>query len=103
MLDGRLNKCRECVLEYGSAYQGSHPELKRKHISRYREKYPEKYKAQNAVNNAIRLGKIERRKCEVCGQSKSQAHHHKGYDLTNWLEVRWLCSRHHVAAHKGEI
>jgi ribosomal protein S27AE len=57
---------------------------------------PEKWKARNAVNNAIRLGKLERQPCEVCGAPKVQAHHE---DYAKPLDVRWLCRTHHWQEH----
>jgi hypothetical protein len=57
----------------------------------YRKRYPEKSAARNAVNNAILAGKMQRGRCEVCGQL-GQAHH---ADYSKPLEVRWLCKLHH--------
>lgn len=64
-----------------------------------REKYASKLPARNAVNNAIRSGILTRLPCEECGDVKSQAHHPNGYDQPHWLDVQWLCVRHHKAAH----
>src|SRR3990167_9598815 len=36
----------------------------------YREKYPDKVLAQQRLNSAIRLGRIKRSPCEVCGIEK---------------------------------
>ncbi len=60
-------------------------------LKKMRAKYPEKYKARNALNNAIRDGKIIRKPCEICG-AKAQAHHD---DYSKQLDVRWFCQKHH--------
>lgn len=61
----------------------------------WRQKNPEKYKAQNALNNAVRDGKIERQPCIVCG-GKAHAHHE---DYSRPLDVIWLCPEHHSKHH----
>ena len=40
-----------------------------------REKYPNQYKAQNAVNNALRDGRLVKGCCEYCGSLNVHAHH----------------------------
>ena len=66
---------------------------KRTEYSRtWRQKNPEKYKAQNAVNNAIRDRKLTKGTCEECGSEEVEAHHD---DYSKPLEVRWLCVKHH--------
>lgn len=57
---------------------------------------PLKRKAQYAVSNALRDGKLLRKPCEVCGEL-AQAHHD---DYSKPLEVRWLCTKHHAEWHK---
>ena len=59
-----------------------------------------KYKAGYALRNAVRLGKIKRGVCNVCGSPKTDGHHHKGYSPENWLNVVWLCRQHHVLLEK---
>lgn len=59
---------------------------------------PEKYKARNAVNNAVRDGRLKKLPCEICGAAeKVQAHHH---DYLKPLDVIWLCTRHHGEEHR---
>lgn len=60
------------------------------------ERNPEKRKAQVAVSNALRDGRLKRQPCEVCG-AEAQAHHD---DYTRRLDVRWLCVTHHKEAHR---
>lgn len=63
----------------------------------WRQRNPDAYRAQNALNNALRDGKIERRPCEVCAQPKGVHAHHKDYSKP--LDVIWLCARCHHRLH----
>lgn len=54
-----------------------------------------KRRAHEAVNNAIRDGRMERGLCCKCG-SKAEAHHH---DYDKPLDVTWLCTAHHKELH----
>ena len=68
-----------------------------------RLKFPEKVKACNAVNHAIRDGRLERSIfCEECGlPAKTQGHHE---DYTNKpLDVDWLCTKCHTKLHERLI
>lgn len=58
---------------------------------------PDKRKAQNAVNNAIRDGRLFRQPCEECGSMKVHGHH---ADYSKPLEVQWLCAACHTKEHK---
>ena len=111
MADGHLNKCKECTIldvksrtilssEYVRRYdaeRAKRPEriaYSTQHTRKWRTDNPEKYKAQNALNNALRDGKIDRpEQCEICGKTKKlQAHH---YDYSLPLDVIWLCAECH--------
>ena len=65
---------------------------------KYRKRNPLKWAAHCIVNNAIRVGKIQKQTCEKCGK-KAQAHHD---DYSKPLQVRWLCSAHHAEHHRNE-
>lgn len=117
MRDGRLNKCKACTkADVQSNYRGNRTakqqyERKREqtpgrrakkleYMRRARQSHPEKYKATNAVNNAIRDGRLVRGPCEIAGcERKAEAHHE---DYAKPLEVRWLCRRHHRSKH-GQV
>jgi hypothetical protein len=58
---------------------------------------PDKRKAQIAIGNALRDGKLIRMPCEICNDSKTAAHHD---DYSKPLDVRWLCTKHHAEYHK---
>lgn len=65
-------------------------------VNKARDKYPNQYKAQTAVNNAIRDKRLVKRPCEVCLNSNTHAHHD---DYKQPLKVRWLCPIHHKEWH----
>lgn len=58
-----------------------------------------KYDARRAVYWALRLGMIKKGPCADHGstacQGKVEAHHHKGYTPDVWLDIVWVCRRHH--------
>lgn len=63
----------------------------------YITRNPAKRAAHVEVGNAIRAGKLVRLPCEVCGSARAQAHHD---DYTKPLDVRWLCTTHHMEWHR---
>jgi hypothetical protein len=77
-------------------------EPKRKEMSavsakRWRENHPEAYKAQTAVNNAVRDGRLAKNICALCASSKNIHAHHKDYSKP--LDVVWLCAQCHHRVH----
>lgn len=108
MADGHVNKCKACnkkdVTENRGKNIDKYREYDRERGNRqgveysgdYRSKFPKKYKAHNAINNALRDGKIQKLPCEVCGSVKSVGHHD---DYDKPMEVRWLCQAHHKQWH----
>ena len=108
-LDGHLNKCKSCTKRDVKENYASHREKyslyekvrnlnpfrrtsRLSHQRTRREKHPEKYHARTAVGNAIRDGRLIKQPCRICGNPKSQAHHH---DYSKPLDVDWLCFKHH--------
>lgn len=61
----------------------------------WRRKNEQGYKAQTAVGNALRDGRLKRQPCWVCGE-KAVAHHP---DYSAPLDVVWLCQAHHKQTH----
>lgn len=61
-----------------------------------------KRKAQCAVSNALRDGKLVRpSKCEHCGTSEKKIQgHHWSYLPEHWLDVMWLCTTCHGLEHR---
>jgi len=113
MADGYLGKCKMCTKvdtrrRYNSkrkevaAYERQRaltPERRQKVLEYQRKRRiqnPSKSTARNAVSNAIRDGRLTREPCNICGDPKSQAHHH---DYSKPFDVKWLCFRHHRETH----
>jgi hypothetical protein len=112
MGDGHLGKCKECTkkdanehrlknLEKIRAYdrrRASQPHRvanRLRVVSEYTTKFPERAKANNAVTNAVRDGRLKKLPCLVCGE-KAVGHHP---DYSRPLDVVWLCQAHHKQAH----
>ena len=55
-------------------------------------------KARSDLNHHLRDKHIDRKPCEVCGDTISEAHHD---DYDKPLDVRWLCFRHHRSHHRA--
>lgn len=64
---------------------------------RWRRKNRKKVLAQKTVQTAILSGRLQRKPCEVCGDSDSHGHHD---DYDKFLDVRWLCVVHHNKWHR---
>jgi len=56
--------------------------------------------ARGMVNRDIARGKLKKKPCEVCGALNVEAHHHKGYEIENALDIQWLCPPHHDEAER---
>ena len=131
MADGHLNTCKECKrqqqteirnnnLEYYQEYDRNRPnkeervkqvveyrltekgkEVRDKAVAKYKTNYPIKYKANNAVNNAVRDNRLTKPNiCECCNNTftSKQIHgHHTDYSKP--LEVMWLCNDCHKDWH----
>jgi len=54
--------------------------------------------AKNAVKYALKVGKLVKEPCWICGENMSEAHH-PSYAKDMRLAVTWLCSAHHNAIH----
>lgn len=69
--------------------------------ARWMEKNRKKRAAQNAVNNAIRDGRMTRPdRCGKCNKKGPVQGHHDDYDRP--LDVRWLCVSCHSAHHEAQ-
>ncbi len=90
---GIRSECKKCesIARKKKYYDNPGSDFKRK------TKYYEKYKARVALYNAIYLGNVERKPCEVCGSNKVHGHHE---DYSKPLDVKWLCVEHHTDRHR---
>ena len=116
MGDGHLNKCKECTkadvakhrlenIEKIRSYdklRSSMPHrmaLRAEVVKKYVGHFPNRKKANTAVSNAVRDGRLLKQPCWVCG-SKAVAHH-PDYDKP--LDVVWLCQPHHKQTHAMKL
>jgi hypothetical protein len=63
----------------------------------WRAAHPDAYKAQNAVNNAVRDRRLQKQPCAICGAEEHVHAHHQDYAKP--LEVKWLCAKCHHRVH----
>jgi len=75
------------------ADKGAH---RRRNVA-YSDRHPLKAAAKQSVTVAVRSGRLSRRACQVCGMSKTQAHHD---DYSKPFVVLWLCLVHHGERHR---
>lgn len=92
-------KRKDCMAAYLKTDKGKADHNKA--TDAYRQRNPQKYKATNAVNNALRDGKIAKPEhCEDCGTKCKPHGHHDDYEKK--LEVRWLCNDCHKERHRAK-
>lgn len=75
----------------------------RNRSKRYKIIHPELIKANKAVSNAIRDGKLPRPdtlQCNYCPKQAEQYHHWKGYAKEHWLDVVPACRKCHRKIHR---
>ena len=107
MKDGHLGKCKDCCRK--DSLNNRHNNIERvraydrKRGTRqtyvdtklYRELFPLRYKATNAVNNAVRDGKLTKpNRCEICKKRRRVEGHHNDYSKP--LKVVWVCKPCHI-------
>lgn len=111
-LSGLMGICKDChktrmrirgrtnpaVQEYDR--QRAKTPKRKEHIravtTKWRADNPLAYKAQTAVNNAVRDRRLTKLACEFCGRTDVHAHHR---DYSKPLEVVWLCPKCHHRLH----
>lgn len=84
----------------GVSFRPSH------YTKQFRQRFPEKWRAQQAVMNAVRRGRLVRPgACSACGTACKPHGHHDDYSQP--LAVRWLCQpchlKHHHAMRKSAV
>lgn len=89
----------KCSRDWRRRELAKDPDFYRKERIRKMEVGPVKLKARNALQQAVRSGKIVRPDaCSSCGVTGSAIHgHHEDYEFP--LEVIWLCFKCHNAVH----
>ena len=114
MADGHLNKCKACCIIdskiYSQTPEGKVTERRRNqkpkrkqeqqtNIQKWRKDHPEKYRAQTAVSNAVRDGRLSKPdSCQECTATENIHGHHEDYSEP--LDVIWLCPTHHKLRHR---
>lgn len=91
---GRLKHARYNGSKKGRAY-----------YKKARENNPDKIKARDAVNNAVKSGKLpsaKTLKCVFCGTQAEEYHHHKGYSEDYLLDVQSACIKCHRKIDNGQ-
>lgn len=103
--DGLQAYCKKCSHKVTYLQQKKSGQLvysyRRKWLLKYSATHKKQIAARNAVKRALYSGKLSRDIC-FCGEVKVQAHHHKGYESENYLDVLWLCQKHHTEAHHAK-
>lgn len=115
MADGHLGKCKVCTREDVRVHRRDHDHVReadkvrnstperrahnRRTADAWRKRRPDAYRAQTAVSNAVRDGRLKREPCETCGTEEDVHGHHEDYARP--LDVTWLCARHHALLHVG--
>lgn len=117
MADGHLNKCKECakrdVIENYWSPEGRKRiiiyerernkdparKVKRLLYQRKARKNGRKIYVRNKTYSAIKRGLLKREPCEICGDTKVEAHH---TDYSKPFDVKWLCRKHHLIT-EGKI
>lgn len=84
-------------LEYFKEYSKKHPEQKLRSVLKWQAKNSEKVEAHKLVHKALKLGKLKKKPCKVCGEIRVDGHHP---DYNKPLKVMWLCRLHHKAEHR---
>lgn len=114
--DGLLAKCKDChkadvrknYAEKRPQYQAyeaerNATEKRREHRraagKRHYWSNHEKARARAELKRAVREGRVQRKPCQVCGDPRSDGHHH---DYSKPLDVEWMCFKCHRAEH-GQV
>lgn len=59
--------------------------------------YQMKKRSRALANKSLKRGKLIRKPCEKCGDSKAEMHHE---DYSKPLDVNWLCRKCHLELHE---
>jgi ribosomal protein S27AE len=83
----KKNFCKPCAAKYNREWKNKNP-LTGEKLLREKVRLKTYYE--------IKMGRLIRKPCEVCGQLKVEAHHD---DYSKPFDVRWLCGQHHRDHH----
>ena len=69
-------------------------------VKSWRLAHPERARLYDIFHYAVRIGRIKKQPCVICGKKKSQAHHP---NYLNPFDVEWLCVLCHRHRHLGQV
>lgn len=95
-MENRANpeNCRLLNRKYLATEKGKI--AREKSTNKYKKSNLLKIKAQGVLAYAIKMKRIIKTPCLVCGAEKVEGHHP---DYSRPLDVVWLCNPHHRGAH----
>ncbi len=85
--------------EKGKEWYKDNKNKRIKSINKWIKNNAHKRQAQEQVHRSIASGKLIRKPCAVCNNTKTDAHHP---DYSKPLEVIFLCRKHHIEIHRKE-
>ena len=121
---GKKRQCPECIREYAKRYSSTEraKALRQKSDKKYSSTEKGKTRAKrwqmtynntpegkwyakvrDSVGRAIDQGKLIKKPCAVCGNTKVEAHHAWGTAEEHILHVVFLCKKHHALADHNPI
>lgn len=97
-IEGKIRRSKPGYKELQNAYQREWNKTAAGKLNqlRRRQRDPLIVSARAYINHAVRDGRATKLPCQICGDTKSQAHH---FDYTDPGWVMWLCTKHHREVH----
>lgn len=97
-------KCKKCIKQRNKIYFSNNLSKVTKNYKK-EGKYYLQAKARGSVYRAIKRGEINKGGCVFNNGCNGiiEAHHKYGYDKENYLNIVWLCRRHHRLVDTGII
>ncbi len=93
---------QKLIKERASKWKKDNPKRKAESAVKYsikqRAEHPERKIARNAVNNALRDGRLKKEPC-LCGKTEVEGHHE---NYSKPLEIEWMCVKCHITLHSTE-
>lgn len=108
-LKGKAAQKRYATSSKGKNAAKRYQQSKKGKVNLFRSKkrhftaHPERFKARDAVNIAVKSGRLPRPdtlQCSYCSEQAEQYHHHKGYDPEHWLDVIPTCCQCHYKCNR---
>lgn len=101
--DGQKRRYRERMGEKVVSMAPEHIEARRKYHDDSPESVKNKMKIQvrALTRSYIKVGRLKKQPCEICGTDKAIEAHHDDYAQP--MNIRWLCKKHHEEHHHNQI